>query len=160
MFINRNAWHYKAIRKLDRYPEQNLCPYVRQVIYACATWVFFAILAIIIGTVLLITLSYPVTQLFFTSIPMVISSVLLYIFIGVVVLKWYRDEGPYYLHRPRANKSWFWRTDWLHIDLFGWLPEREPRPCKPPGLVRSYLRAKHDKICPHLDFVNYTTKEK
>ena len=32
------------------------------------------------------------------------------------------------------------------------LPERESKPPKPPGLIKSWLKAKHNKICSLLEF--------
>ena len=36
--------------------------------------------------------------------------------------------------------------------FFDYLDNREPRPYKKPGLVRSYLKARKEKVCPLLEF--------
>ncbi len=148
MNISKSSWHYRLIRWLDRWPQNNFCPYVRQVCYAVATASFMGF-AISAGTILaLVILTYPVTQFWFPSGVLAIISFIVYGIIGGAAIKIYREEQYY--------KTFTWWAPWFHYDLLkplkDALPERKEAVVKPPGIFRQWIRAAHDKTCPVIEF--------
>ena len=161
MNISKSSWHYRLIRWLNRWPEDNLCPYVRQIIYACLTVLGSGLALAALGVAVLIVLSYPVWQFFFyfgdMSDMAITFSFFIYGLIGITALKIYRaDYYNYYGFKPKPG----W--EWLHTDIFAFLdPLIEKFQArrfairttkKEPGIFRQRIRAGHDQICPHLDF--------
>ena len=78
-------------------------------------------------------------------------------FFGGPIWYWLNPEYPFALAAVAGVVEFILICAFIYkfLDYKGWiptLPEREPKPPKPPGLIKSWLKAKHDKICPFLDF--------
>lgn len=137
MNINTKSWHYRLIDyvSMDRPPE-NLCPYIRRVIRCIISsicGIAFVIAASIAGTFFL---AYPILPYIDPNLfagNLAILSGVLYTGLGLIGLMAYRDTGEYR------------KKDQLRREV-------KKSKKKPPGLFRMWLKAKHDKICPALDF--------
>lgn len=136
MKINTDSWHYKFIDTVDttHLHKKNLCPYVRQLLKC----MFLTLIGVVVGVVLGIALGFfLLTPIFAWSIGFdVVQAFLLsigWLVVGAVTLKQCRG----------------WRVSW-NKNLFT-LPTRQPRE---PGIFSIWLTAKHDKICPSLEFTD------
>lgn len=154
MEISRTSWHYKAIKSLNRQPRNNLCPYMRQVVYAVACIIGIGLALLATGTAILAVATYPIWQIFLREPVAAVFCV-----IGYMVLfgnLWASYRADWKFETLYHQQVPVWGPAWLHYDLFAWtkniLPERKPREYKPPGLIYSFLKAKHDKVCPVLEF--------
>jgi hypothetical protein len=155
-------WHYRLIRKLDRWPENNLCPYCRQVVYALLTVAGYTVLISVLGSGAIAGYTFPVWQFFWDG-PLVIAPLafVLYLVTGIVSIVAYRDHRRWLSMYQKENSIW-------HYDLFTnikrWYwksatAKAEARVEKGPNLLTQYITAKHDKICPHIDFMEETSKK-
>lgn len=138
MRINRKSWHYRLLRATEFDPSDNLCPYCRQVIAAI-------VLAIIFGAIGLAAIGLalgPFVQFFVEGDAAVWALLggVGDIFVLSVLLSNVVSERR---RRERIAR----RSQAVERD---WAPRTPP---KEPGLLRLWLRAKHEKVCPRLDFV-------
>ena len=135
MKISRNSWHYRLVQIYGpSYIPGNLCPYVRNL--------FYTLLAISLGVVLCAGLVIAVLELIGTLICRAIFGVWfsflfsnLEVFgvtclaMGGVALLIGCTEGPSWISKKIRHADGDMMT-----------------------LVRGYYHAKHDKICPELEF--------
>ena len=143
MKISKRSWHYKFLRMMDCYPNDNLCPYMRQLFtHMLAVPLALGILFIVAGTIL-----YPLWQFWFygnNSVVLGFVSAVFNIILTGALLHNYR-------HYRTCYPTKLWGAAWLHFDLLGWIPQREYKPRKPSVFVQ-YASALHDKVCPGLEF--------
>jgi len=150
MKISQKSWHYRLIRFTGDWPEENLCPYMRQVLGRLA----IIPLALFLMTIVVALLTFPLWQWFVdmdagNALTLGVGSFMGNSMILGLLLAEYR-------------KDWRWHNDhpsydaWYHRDIFGWLlpklPERKARVQKPPSAFAEWRRATHDQICPSIDF--------
>ncbi len=132
MNISKTSWHYRLLNKLDMITQwETLCKYFWKVVFAS-----IAVPLVVLGGTWILTL--PFWWMFVPEIPTP-----LVIFIGSVEIVF------------------------LIIALIGLINKRfdeeieagtRPRPLykepKPPNLFKQWLKAKHDTVCPVIDFVD------
>lgn len=154
MNINVNSWHYRFIRSSfngNVAPATNLCPYVRQLVWASlkAFLVTFVVLLIsglagmwasdLINTFFALGLS-PTALIALAIIPGALTVATIVGACGLIGFGIYKVT-EYYENR-KSDKMY----EILKAKQEGTWVEPEV------GLIRSYLTAKHDKICPKLEF--------
>lgn len=145
MEINKNSWHFKLVNEFFT-PPTNLCPYVRKVLASMGLAVFFCCICVLLfgivvgvpGIFLGSLVGYIVTGVIHADI--VIFGVLQVIYL--VYLHWLGMEA-YGDYRD------FWVS--LKDKIFSRKPEK-PKVHKEPSIFVEYVKAKHDKICPNLEF--------
>ena len=125
MRISEDSWHFRLIGFMDFNHPRNLCAYCWKTVWAVLLGILF--------------------------------SAGLVTFFGGPIWYWLNPEYPFALAVVAgvAEVALVCFFIYQYLDYKGWiptLPEREPRAPKPPGLIKSWLKAKHDKICPLLEF--------
>lgn len=138
MDIKKSSWHYKLVDFMCDYHSRSLCDYVwqviRSVIVVLLVIVFFmAITGVIGGLILDKAFSYdsPSLLLMVTLLPVVGAitlSVVGALCFGVI---YYTDN--YFKQRTKLKE--------------GMKP-------KPDGILTAYIKAKKEKLCPQLKFVD------
>lgn len=130
MKISTKSWHYRLIDRFDFNHPENLCAYFWKTVWAC---VFAAVLAL--GAVMLAWIvTAPIWHLFFNAPEGIagagagIDAAALSIALAVLVTE----------RRKREREDQERRG--------------EIKPTRPPSLLRLWLRAKHEKVCPMLEF--------
>lgn len=129
--INKTSWHYRYLIYSGICPIADWCPYWRQVVGTIIMHIFTAFIV----TIALFWLSYPVLQIFFGSdVIFACLSGMFWIGVGVIA----QDHFKQYTY----NKTFLLKPkEW-----------KEPEEPKDPGLISMWLKAKHDKICPRIEF--------
>jgi hypothetical protein len=131
MEINKSSWHYKLVKSFLTFPEESLCPYMRQVVGSMFIALVSSILAVLFVGFFVYGLFYP----FFGDPDILMSflSCFMWVLVGLALL----DGVP-----PLVEGTWLSKVVYD-------CKEREE---KEPSLVAAYLKAKHDKICPTITF--------
>ena len=153
MKISKNSWHYKFLRWMNSCPEDNLCPYVRQVIGHMLLLVLFGAIICVIAVVS----SYPIWRWWIQEGVLGFVSGCLWIVVGIGAIKTYHEEwttSAFYHERSYGN-GMFNMTKWYHRQL---IPQAVrnidihiPRPSHD-NIFLERARAAHDKVCPQLEF--------
>ncbi len=155
MNINKTSWHYAIASKGPHEHSSvpaNLCPYMRRVVVTLAIYILLLVCAT--GTV-------PTAYMLFTYGPASewpeISSLLFSLwtmggFLGLIILAVVALLGcafaiDHFIVTPYKEA----KRERARVALeSGQLSElREPEP----SIISAWLKAKHDKICPQLEFV-------
>lgn len=133
MKFSKNSWHYKLLEycEMEPYADEhfNLCPYTRRVIAALGLSAMGAIFLLVIG---IIIAAFPIF-VFGADIDIgmaFISSLLWVPLIYYCVRHWWFKD---FVDEKVLRKK---------LDTVG----------KGPGLVKSYFKALHDKVCPPIEF--------
>lgn len=136
MNISKTSWHYRILNKLgmlNTYKVESLCPYFWKVVLVSLFGPFALVAVLWLGTL-------PLWWSFVDRPPFVLA-----IIVGsieVVVLSFALDS----IVRDRHEKEIQAGTRSAPIQVIG-----AP---KEPSLFRLWLKAKHRKVCPLIDFVN------
>lgn len=160
MKINEKSWHYRLIKFITFRDSQagrvptSLCPYVRAVFYRLAFFgsVAFGLCALLIGlfyTPMAITLAgVGITNVVLVAISSLVASVVVLgsVLTAIVALSIGIAKLVDYITEKRRDKAWA-KIDKQREDAANGILPPEP------GLIKSYLQSKHDKICPTLTFV-------
>ncbi len=133
MKISKSSWHYRLMNKMShRRVPTSLCPYMRRLalfllMLAVASGVIGLGIAGVFSFILHWLPWFVVNEFLFETGAILLIAACILLLIGVVffVLD-YLDE------KRRANK--------------------QIEEVREPGLVRSYITAIHDKVCPYLTF--------
>jgi hypothetical protein len=130
--VSKNSWHYKFLCGLrDTPPKSDFCGYFWQLIF----WIALSTLIGLGGLVLLVALLFPFWQ-WFVDIDgdvvevLVIVNFLFYGGILACILANWTVDGNYYFSTRTSNTP------------------------RKPSLMTSYWRAKKDKYCPIVQFVD------
>ena len=164
--LSRNSWHYHfACYGNDNYIKPNLCPYVRQVLLGLfkfvLLWGFLAVVAI--GDIIGITAIVQTGWNNFLQIPdisrdhamwfglWVMLSTTLTVIVAVLVAAVATREGLDTLSRKRYAKK---RAAFIAIHGEDAWYNRHNIPVEPrePNIFWEWLKAKHDNLCPRIEF--------
>lgn len=130
MKIRTSSWHYRHIASTWEELPQALCWYFWKVVLTMLAMAAIGILMTTIVVFIVVMLTFPIWQFFINYEPQFqFSSGGIWLLVGGIILYNVRQ----------------WEYDTLRL--------KHPEP-KPPGLVSSYIHAKHRKICPLLDYTN------
>lgn len=148
MKVSRGSWHYQLIQRTDGKMHENLCPYVRSVAWAMAK------------AVVLLGMTGALTAgMLFLAINVFITGPLLIWQYGWAALN--VGDGPASL----AAVFWFFaafigtgigtiqlsrKAQAVTKRIVGRVPA--PKEGSTVGVIRAWLKAKHDKVCPPIDF--------
>ena len=133
MKINKNSWHYKLSTSFERpWVADNLCAYMRQVLLG----VFLLAIVGILLLVLSLMAIAMVVSIFIT--PPSLFAAIFICFLWIVVGFMVRRIALDFL--PRGSKL-------LTIIYDGKTSGGED------NIVTAYIKAKHNKVCPTLDFI-------
>lgn len=138
MIINRNSWHYKLMDDaLDLNVPRSLCPYVRKLVFTlgvlaglamCALWFVAALICAPLGWFGVI--DFPTSgndQTVWEFLALFGTAMW-----GVIAIL-ACGGGLVELRKRQEAKRYYSES-------------------KEPGLIRSYWKAVHDKVCPMLEF--------
>ena len=145
MQVNTNSWHYRLVRNWSpiRPIPYNLCPYTRAVIYSVFFVVFFLGTLALIGVAM--TLAIPISV--FVRGNHIVTAFSVCGAIGWTLVLSYTLSHLVTERRRREVVELKLRI------IRGEIPEpRNYLVAKPPGLLRLWLRAAHDRVCPQLEF--------
>ena len=136
MKINKKSWHYRIVKAYESYEWQiktNLCGYFWQVVKA-------SLLFTLLFTAVMFWSWNGIYTVFVTPINgfLLGAAIVWWVFVGMIL---------------GSSSSAIGSTHWLQTPIR--LPKRAQRvkPYKEPSLLRKYMKAQHDKVCPTLDFV-------
>ena len=153
MKINTASWHYRLLDWTYDSVPKNLCPYVDKLILAIVISPFVALWKVasdngrVILTITGIGLiaGLEVAILFESPwwIALLLGQIILYVFIGLCLVgTWIWEFLPDYPRSPREYQ-----------------PSSQPRiekskeiKHKNPNLIAEWIEAKHERICPRLEF--------
>lgn len=156
MIINKNSWHYKLVTNVtfrDSYRgsvPQNLCPYFRAVMYRV---VFFAtILTALCG--MLIGMCWPAAAHLLTSIGIGNKILIALTSLGMSVITLGSLVGLAVLIAMGIHKLVTKFQHWRYVRYESKLKEKQSPDYVEPekGIINAFLTAKHNKICPKLEF--------
>ena len=141
MNINKDSWHYRLLMEFGGSAPSNLCPYVRKVISALVAFgmMFFlgACLTAFIGLGLGSIAGYIVTGILLPSAVMSLVILALVLiaahFLAMGNHGSYRDFILYPFRKVSSGVM-------------------ENKGTKEPRIFVEYIKAKHNKLCPTLDF--------
>lgn len=145
MKINKSSWHYRFIAGSGDIHPTNLCPYVRRL--AFNLFMFGLMWAAFLGSVGVV--------LFLTGSALAGYAA----WITHDLETWHKimlvcgtTAGVGFAHAAAWDMSPDYRT-WWRLQMAK-IPSRKVRyrKAKPPGIIREYFNAKHDKLCPQLEF--------
>ena len=126
MRISARSWHMRLARHLDEdYQPRNLCHHF---------WVTVAsvlFLKAVIGFVIGVFIASPILAII------------------VALQGWLVKDSDWWLAMMPSSVGWGFVGLVILVVLVKSLLSRTPQ--KPPGLVRSYLRARKDKLCPMIE---------
>lgn len=150
MIINKNSWHYRFLtygeNAFFEVPE-SLCPYVRKIVIKALIYVFLALIVgfffFVVGTSVLAKFAVPVGLLYWVG-GFALGAVIICGIIAAVVGAGF---GAYYLYTKWKERKETKRRAEMKERINAGL---DPEP--PKTLMREWIDAKHDKICPTLEF--------
>lgn len=128
MKIDSNSWHYQLILFLGLGIPSNLCPYVRKLLVA----ILFMVALVSMACIGVLCLSYPLWQIFHTDGYIAVASFLAWFTLLCFIRKEYHPEWDKVLYRRKVKLKGVNR--------------------KKDGLVKAYIKAAHDKVCPRIEF--------
>lgn len=143
MKINKNSWHYKFIKEISGSNDipHNLCPYVRKLMLCVLIIAFFASAVLFASGLLgsIFILKYTALH----GILMVLSSLLvgIVVFAVIVAVLFGIVFGLGYIKESIENKKRQKRYEKMRNGIE-----------ETPTIIGSWVKAKHDKICPRLEF--------
>lgn len=140
MNISRDSWHYRFLNFLGFRPSKSLCLYFWQV-------VLFAPMVLLVRTVAIFFVSMAFLGVFF----------LLLTPIWLPIVEWDIFGNPSLT--PEYFKHWlmpgmaslFWIACLVAL-IHHRVKQRRKHSPKPDGLIKSYLKAKKEKVCPTIKF--------
>lgn len=148
MKINTKSWHYKIATWGDEDAPRTLCPYFWKVVFKLAVAAFMVIAAFagifgvgeILMSLILPSLGFAASGIIAGIANVVVGTIAWAGFFGTVFvvgygcvkLKNYRDNARVEKRMARINA--------------GLSPDKDP------NLVTEFLKAKHRKVCPFLEF--------
>lgn len=135
MKISTQSWHYRLINLLDWSPPASLCAYFWVVVAALLLVPMYAIGALLAA----VFLSAPLWWTFADGAGPIA-------FIGAVADVALLTVLLFHLVTERRWRERHARIVSGEIDPYTRKPERKP------SLLREWLRAKHEKVCPMLEF--------
>lgn len=148
MQIKTNSWHFRLLKFTDFYPEDNLCPYMREVVAAT-----------VLISAATITMTYPVWQIWQSDGSMAVASMLCWCVAGVLMLKGYREEwrasmfyAGYNSQDQHGARGMFDTTKFYHKQLIHFDMSLNTARPKHANIFVERVRAAHHKICPGLEF--------
>jgi len=134
MKISRDAWHYRLMDQFNFYHPRNLCQYFWMTVWCLLVGLgifFFGLMIVFLAIIPLWWWSEPTAPLGLLVAVGVIEISLLSVLLGNVVIERHEREIENGTRREPEIK--------LHVQ-------------KEPSLLRLWLRAKHEKICPLIEF--------
>lgn len=152
MIINKNSWHYRFLKfsTNDFYEvPTSLCPYVRQIVFKAIFCSFLAFLMgfffVVVGTSVLAKFAVPVGLAYWVG-GFALGAAIVAIGIGAIVGGIFGSMFLTEKYKERKNEK---RIAEMKKRFLAGL---DPEP--PKTLMREWIDAKHDKICPTLEFTN------
>lgn len=150
MIINKNSWHYRFLtygeNAFFEVPE-SLCPYVRKIVIKALIYVFLALIVgfffVVVGTSVLAKFAVPVGLLYWVG-GFALGAVIICGAIAAVVGGIF---GAMFLTEKYKKRKSEKRIAEMKKRRDAGL---DPEP--PKTLMREWIDAKHDKICPTLEF--------
>ncbi len=134
--INKESWHYKLVKfgqTNEHEISNNLCTYFWQSVKGVLLGMFGIVIVTLIGSTFLYMLAAPFMSLL---LPESIFAFILCIFYGVIIMKVAIESIS--------------EDHWLAIDVFAKFKSKEKE--RKPSIIKEYLKAKKQKICPTLTF--------
>lgn len=165
--FSKTSWHYRMASFTGYGNESNLCPYVRRV--ALGTLIFTFMVSLI-GLVAASTIMglIGLVQGFYPELSIVVHVVngVTIALLFIAFLKWvgdrYSDLKDHFKRKRsmkvEASLRAKYGKDWANLCTFDeWRAyvrgrSLEEPVTKEPSLVRAYLSAMHDKLCPSISF--------
>ena len=146
MKINKNSWHWKLVVGIsdnfwDCDEKVNLCPYIRALVGALLLCGFVAMIACALVFLYLL----PLLQIWVDASDMVLAVALLYVGTG------------YALIHDNSLNDLVKKTRFGDVLTHNVIPVREKKVKQSSSfvlLIREYLHAGHDKICPEIEVVD------
>ena len=138
MNISRSSWHYKIVSEFCHTPSKNLCPYVRQLFAVCT--IHIPLLCMVIALFLFIGLS-PIFLSIMWSITGTIETTSIITGMTGIMLILTTGLGCIYIG-SKINKR-----------IKNSINENKDN-SKEPSIVIEYIKAKHKKMCPSINFHN------
>lgn len=151
MIINKNSWHYRFLKFADASFKEpkSLCPYVRQIVIKaifCSFLVFImGFFFVVVGTSVLAKFAVPVGLAYWVG-GFALGAAIVAVAIGAIVGGIF---GLMFLTEKYKERKSEKRTAEMKKRMEAGL---DPEP--PKTLMREWIDAKHDKICPTLEFTN------
>lgn len=152
MIINKNSWHYRFLKfgqnSFYEVPT-SLCPYVRQIVFKAIFYLFLAFIMgvffFVAGTSVLAKFAVPVGLLYWVG-GFALGAAIVAAAIGSIVGGIF---GSMFLTEKYKERKSEKRTAEMKKRMEAGL---DPEP--PKTLMREWIDAKHNKICPTLEFTN------
>lgn len=136
--INKNSWHYKVVNfgcTSNNDISNNLCTYFWQFVRGCGIGC-----ALLLGVILFIVFaSFVIGSLF---VPLDVSEAVVAMIIWIVIALSFKDV---IIHH-------FGSDHWLKRDVFKNLKSKDGQTNRKPSIIKEYLKAKKQKICPIIEF--------
>ena len=162
--LSKSSWHYRFARFMNDYRvSENLCPYVRQVIYGMmkfsVLWLLFSLQ--IVGTVMVAASIWTLgISAFWASLSaggLLVPYYVLVMSVTLCVIIFGSIAAISIWLRASADK---FRRDFIDKHgIHAWLKyeddkknKKHNKPPKEPNIFIEWLKAKHNKICPQLTF--------
>lgn len=162
--LSKSSWHYRFARFMNDYRvSENLCPYVRQVIYGMmkfsVLWLLFSLQ--IVGTIMVAASIWTLGVSAFVAslntgglLPAYYSLVILMLLFAII----FGSFAAITTWRTAVADKF--RNDFIDKHgIHAWLKYEDDKnnkkcdkPSKEPNIFIEWLRAKHNKICPQLTF--------
>lgn len=135
MNISKSSWHYRLLSRMrllrdSYYGPENLCPYCWKVLFAVFVVPIVVVLVAFVATIPLWWWASNNNHLFPLAIIVAIIEV------GVLI---------YYLAVAVGTRH--------EREIMTGTRERPVNKYKPPSLLRVWLKARHEQVCPIIDFV-------
>ena len=154
MKISRSSWHYIVIDKcpVDLFHPTSLCPYFWMVVLAICIWIGAGVLACCVAAILagmafvvVVTLFYP----FMDEVNRLLAYLSGVLYLGICIWLWKYDQKYGLIDDDKCGAQILNAP--IRLDF---LPEVEIKKKKPkePNILWEFIKAKHEKICPHIDF--------
>ena len=143
MKISQDSWHYVMLKSLNHYAPPNLCPYIRAVI-ACLFLHFFMVLAGVFLGGLVIE---------------IIAEIYCRIAFGAWICFWFNEPDTYSTPVGMIALAMIAIViagcflDHFKSVLMKKYSTNEDEPASTVEIAVAYVQSFHDKICPHLEFV-------
>ena len=163
MKISTHSWHYKVNAWAWGDVPRNLCPYVDKLVLAMvlspviAAWKALndngkRVLSIFLGTlpgaiIVFFTGGWQSSLLFEVAAFAGIG-----VIFGIVKFAFYLGDHGY--HWPSFSGFWKWWDNLLADKPPKPHRSKPPKAPKEPSLTKQWLKAKHDRICPFIEFTD------
>lgn len=134
MKVSKKSWHYRWMNRIGFSHPDNLCAYFWKTVWSGLVFPVAAVAAML-GVVLL---TIPFWAWFF---PDILDIQVLAMLVGVMEI-----IGLSIALYIQVTDRWQ-KEKWLAQDDGTWVARK-------PGLLAAWLKARHDQVCPYLDFTN------